>query len=50
MSGQSIIGGSNVHMEIGIARRKNAVVVLGIESDDFNRVLLDHKTDLGFLV
>src|SRR5262245_30072225 len=50
MSRKAVVHGPNVHMEIGIAKRKNVVMMPGVKSDHFHRLVGDGKANFGFFL
>ena len=50
VSRKAIVYGPNMHMEIGIPRRKNAAMVPGVKPDYFHRLVSNGKTNFGFFV
>ena len=50
VSRKAIVHGPNVHMEIGIAKRKNAAMMPRVKPDHFHRFVGDGKANFGFFV
>ena len=50
MARKAVVHGPNVHMEIGIAKRKNAAMIPGVKPDYFHRLVGDGKANFGFFV
>jgi hypothetical protein len=50
VSRKTIIYGPNMHMEIGIPRRKDAAMVPGVKPDYLHRLVSNWKPNFGFFV
>src|SRR5262249_30272908 len=50
MTGGVVVQRSYVHVEVGIARRKHAMVAARIKADDLHRFVLDLKPNFGFFM